>query len=114
MTFTKTQTDISNATFNATVNGAEMDVKPYTAFIVAVKVGTLTGSASITPKVQLKMSDGSWVDYKTGTTINAGSSVGFVEVTNFAGHTIRAVAVYGGTGSYAATYLETQYKTPVK
>ena len=113
MTFTKTQADISNATFNATVNGTEVDVKNHTAFIVAVKVGTLTGSASITPKVQMKMSDGSWVDYKTGTAINAGNSVGFVEVTGIAGHAVRAVAVYGGSGSYAATYMETQYKTPV-
>jgi len=112
MTFTKTVVDIDNATFNATVNGAEISVKEHTAFIVAVKVGILTGSATITPKVQMKMSNGAWVDFKTGTAINASNGVGFVEVTGFSGHAIRAVSVYGGTGSFAGTYMETQFKTP--
>jgi hypothetical protein len=105
---------IDNATFNATVNSPEINLKGFSNFNVTYVLGTATGSPTIAIKLQYKDIDGLWYDdpdYSL-TAISTGSTSGiafkgFMEAYD----TVRVVCTFGGSGSFAGVSVAFRAKS---
>jgi hypothetical protein len=104
---------IDNATFNATVNSPEINLKGFSNFNVTYVLGTATGSPTIAIKLQYKDIDGLWYDdpdYSLAALSAAGSGIafkGFMEAYD----TVRVVCTYGGSGSFAGVSVAFRAKS---
>jgi hypothetical protein len=104
----KVVTIINNATFNATVTGADMNLKEFSNALITYKTGVETGAATLDIKFQVKDSVGNYIDHTVLSQITSASS-GFEELVLFAGDMGRIVCTYGGTPAndyFATTTVE--------
>lgn len=106
---TKLFTIINNATFSATVTGADMDLTNYSNALITYKTGAETGTAALDIKFQTKDSVGNYIDHTVIAQITSATS-GFEEIMFFAGRTGRIVCTYTGANPandyFATTTVE--------
>lgn len=100
-------TTINNANFTATVTGADLDIAGYTQATIYIKAGTETGTCTLDAKLQVKDSNGNYIDHTAATQITAAGS-SLTHITNINALIGRVVVTWsGGEGEkYAGTTVE--------
>lgn len=107
---------IDNATFNATVEGAWIDLSNFKKgvnIILTQKTGTKTGTITLTTKIQVMDSNDNIIDYQSFPAISTASSPIPEEIYLFSHNKIRFVSsiTAGDTGNYALTTVEATIKS---
>lgn len=103
-------TIIDNALFTETVTGADIDFKTYRHALLSIKTGTATDSPTMTVKLQIKDSNGNYIDHTTLSAINTATTV-IEEFFYLSAETIRVICTYGGSGNFANTTVELRMKS---
>lgn len=91
-------TVIDNATFAITVTGDDIDFSDHGNLLITNSIGDITGSPTMTVKVQTKDSNGNYIDYDTMEALSTGNESQMERWNDVPASTIRVVATLGGSG----------------
>lgn len=101
----KVFTIINNATFSATVTGADMDLKEFSNLIITYKLGVESDAGTMDIVFQVKDSVGNYITHTSLAQITAAGS-GYEEIYGLSADTGRVVCTFGGSGNFATTTVE--------
>lgn len=98
---------IDNANFTATVTGSDIDLEGFNKGTITIKTGTETGACTLDAKLQVKDSNGNYIDHTSATQVTS-ESTSLKNITDINALFGRVVVTWGGGvgDKYAATTVE--------
>ncbi len=105
----ETHTLIDDTAFTATITGDDIDFSELKHGIITARLGAISsGSPTLQVKLQLKDSNGNYIDYLNLPTVSSASTVIFDDFYFLPFATGRLIATYGGTGGFNNVTVELQ------
>lgn len=103
----KRVTIINNADFTQTVTGSDINLEGYNKGTITIKTGTETGTVTLDAKLQVKDSNGNYIDHTAATQVTT-ESASLKNITDINALVGRVVVTWGGGAAekFAATTVE--------